>query len=102
MILKTVFFLKLVAKGIVSQQHQPDVRLPITMDILTKTLHALPVIHGNPHKKAVLVLGFYGLIHPGELTEFQHVCLVQGIQLQSHRVMLTLNSSKANSQTNRK
>ena len=57
------FLLKLVAKGIASQQHQPDVRLPITMDILVKMLHALPIVHINPHKvcmyRAVLVAGFY-------------------------------------------
>ena len=44
---------------------------------------------------AVLVVGFYGLMCPGELTESQHVLLVQGVQLQLHRVVLTLNSSKA-------
>ena len=94
------FLLKLVAKGIMSQQCQPDVRLPITMDILVKMLHALPLVHINPHKvcmyRAVLVAGFYGLMCPGELTESQHMLLVQGVQLQSHRVELMLNSSKAN------
>ena len=94
------FLLKLVAKGIASQQRQPDVRLPIMMDILIKMLHALPVEHVNLHEvcmyRAVLVAGFYGLMHPGELTESQHVLLVQDVQLQAHRVVLTLNSSKAN------
>ena len=46
--------------------------------------------------RAVLVTGFYGLMHPVELTEAQHVLLVQGAQLQAHRVVLTLNSLKAN------
>ena len=72
--------LKLVAKGIASQQCQLDVRLPITMDILTKMLHALPVVHINPQEvcmyRVVLVAGFYGLMHLGELTESQHVLLV--------------------------
>ena len=90
-----VFFFKLVVKGIASQQCQPDVRLPITMDILTKMLHALPVVHINPQEvcmyRGVLVAGFYGLMH---------VLLVQGVQLQSHRVVLTLNSSKANKSNN--
>ena len=35
-------------------------------------LHALPVVNINPQEvcmyRAVLVAGFYGLIHPGELT----------------------------------
>ena len=56
------FLLKLVAKGIVSQQHRPDVRLLIIMDILVKMLHALPLVHINPHEvcmyRAVLVAGF--------------------------------------------
>ena len=60
------FLLKLVAKGIASQQHQPDVRLPITMDVLVKMLHALPVVHVNPHEmcmyRVVLVAGLYGLM----------------------------------------
>ena len=63
------FLLKLVAKGIMSQQHQLDVRLPFTMDILVKMLHALPLVHINPHKvcmyRAVLVAGIYSLLHPG-------------------------------------
>ena len=91
-------------KGIVSQQCQLDVRLPITMDILIKMLHALPLVHINPHEvcmyRAVLVTGFYCLMCPGELTESQHVLFVQGVQLQSHRVLLMLNSSKANKSHN--
>ena len=67
------FLLKLVAKGIASQQHLPDVRLPITMDILVKMLHTLPMVHVNPHEvcmyRAVLVVGFYSLMRPRELTE---------------------------------
>ena len=98
------FLVKVVAKGIASQQHQPDVRLLITMDILAKMLHALPVVHINPQEvcmyRAVWVAGFYGLMCPRELTESQHVLLVQGIQLQSHRMVLTLNSSKANKLNN--
>ena len=98
------FLLKLVAKGIASQQRQPDVRLPVTMDILVKMFHALPVVHVNPHEvcmyRAVLIAGFYGLMQPGELTESQHVLLVQGVQLQMHQVVITLNSSKANKSSN--
>ena len=98
------FLLKLVAKGIASQQHRPDIRLPITVDILINMLHALPVIHSNPYEvcmyRAVLVVGFYGLMHPGELTESQHVFLVQEAQLQLHRMMLILNSSKVNKSNN--
>ena len=98
------FLPKLVAKRIASQGHQPDVSLPVTMDILAKKLHALPVVHVNPHEvcmyRVVLIAGFYGLMQPGELTESQHVLLVQGVQLQRHRVVLTLNSSKANKSPN--
>ena len=99
-----VFLLKLVVKGIGSQQCQPNVRLPNTMDKLVKMLHALPVVHINPHEvcmyRAVLVASVHGLMHPGELTESQHLLLVQGVQLQSHRVVLMLNSSKANKSHN--
>ena len=67
-------------------------------------LHALPVVHVNPHEvcmhRAVLVAGFYGLMQLGELTESQHVLLVQGVQLQTHRVVIMLNSSKANKSSN--
>ena len=59
--------------------------------ITVKMLHALPVVHINPQEvcmyRAVLMAGFYGLMHPGELTESQHALLVQGVQLQSHRVV---------------
>ena len=50
--------------------------------------------------RAVLLADFYGLMCPGELTESQHVLLVQGIQLQSHRVVLILNPLKANKSHN--
>ena len=40
--------------------------------------------------------GFFGLMRPGELSESQHVLLVQGVQLQVFRVVLSLNSSEAN------
>ena len=74
------------------------------MDILVKMLHVLPVVHVNLHEvcmyRAVLVAGFYGLIQPGELTESQHILLVQGVQIQPHRVVITLNSSKANKSPN--
>ena len=74
------------------------------MDILVRMLHALPVVHVNPHEvcmyRAVLVAGFYGLMQPGELTESQHILLEQGVQLQTHMVVITLNSSKANKSPN--
>ena len=70
------------------------------MDILVKMLHVLPVVHVKPHEvcmyRAVLVAGFYGVMQPEELTESQHILLVQGVQLQTHRVIIMLNSSKAN------
>ena len=37
---------------------------------------------------------------PGELTESQHMLLVQDVQLQSHGVVLMLNSSKAKKSQN--
>ena len=65
------FLIKLVAKGIAIQQQQPDVRLPITMDILVKMLHAFPVVLVNLQEvcmyRAVSVADFYGLMQPGEL-----------------------------------
>ena len=74
------------------------------MDTLVKMLHALPVVHINPQEvcmyTAVLVAGFYGLMCPGELKESQHVLSVQGVKLQSYRVVLTLNSLKANKSHN--
>ena len=98
------FLLKLVAKGIASQQCQADLRLPITMDILVKMLHALPMVHVNPHEvcmyRVVLIAGFYGSMRPRELTESQHVLLVQGVQCQMHRVVITLNSSEASKSPN--
>ena len=67
-------------------------------------LHALPVVHVNPHEvcmyRAVLVAGFYGLMQQGKLTESQHILLVQGVQHQTHRVFIMLNSSKANKSSN--
>ena len=62
------------------------------------------MVHVNPHEvcmhRAVLVTGFYGLMSPGELTESQEILMVQGVQLQMHRVVISLNSSKANKSQN--
>ena len=59
------FLLRLMLKGVAASLHEPDVRLPITLPVLERMLHALPIIHDNQFEvcmySALLTVGFYGL-----------------------------------------
>ena len=41
------FLLRLTLKGVATTPHELDVRLPITLPVLEKMLHALPLVHDN-------------------------------------------------------
>ena len=42
-----IFLLRLMLKGVAASPHEPDVRLPVTLLVLDRMLHALPSIRDN-------------------------------------------------------
>ena len=65
------FLLKLVLKGVSNSHEQVDVRLPISLDILQSMIMALGMVAASPYEvalyTAVLSVGFFQLLHPGEM-----------------------------------
>ena len=87
-------------KGVVASPHEPDVRLPITLLVLDRMLHALPLIHDNQFEvcmySALLTVGFHGLFHPGELAMSEHLILAENVHIGTNKMVIILPTSKAN------
>ena len=70
------FLLTLTLNGVAASPHELDVRLPITLPVLERMLHALPLVHDNQFEvcmySALLTIGFHGLFYPGELAMSEH------------------------------
>ena len=79
-------------KGVVALPHEPDVRLPITLPVLDRMLHTLPLIHDNQFEvcmySALLTVGFHGLFHPGELAMSEHVILAKNVHIEPRGAIL--------------
>ena len=62
------FLLKFTLKGVAASPHEPDVRLPITLPVLERMQHALPLVHDNQFEvcmySALLTVGFHGFFYP--------------------------------------
>ena len=84
-------------KGVSNLQKQIDVRLPISLDILQHM--ALGMVAANPYDvvlyMAVLLAGFFGLLHPGEMVYSEHALLASNIYISSTKVVCLLPTSKA-------
>ena len=74
--------------------------LPITLLVLEKILHALPLVYDNQFEvcmySALLTLGFNGHFCPGELAMSEHVMLAENIHIGTNKAVIILPSSKAN------
>ena len=91
--------LKLVLKGVSNLQEQIDVRLPISLDILQNMIVALGMVAANPYDvvlyMAVLLAGFFGLLHPGEMVYSKHAVLASNVDISSPKVVCLIPTSKA-------
>ena len=76
-----------------------DVRLPISLDILQSMIMALGMVAASPYKvalyAAVLSVGFFGLLHPGEMVYSEHALTATNIYISSTKVVCLLPTSKA-------
>ena len=63
--------MKKILKGSENLRQSPDVRLPITKDILSKLVAAVPAIIGSPYNasllKAMMSLAYYCFLRIGEI-----------------------------------
>ena len=79
---------------------QPDVWFQITLPVLERMLHALPLVHDDHYEvcmyTALLTLGFHGLFRLGELALLEHVITVENVHIGTDVATIILNSSKAN------
>ena len=79
------FLLKLTLKGVAASPHELDVRHPITLPVLERMLHALPLVHDNQFEvcmySALLTVGFHGLFCPEELAMSEHAILAENVHI---------------------
>ena len=92
------FLLKLTLKGVAASPHELDVRLPITLLVLERMLHALSLVHDNQFDvcmySALLIIGFHGLFHPGELAMSEHAILAENVHIGTSKAVIILPTSK--------
>ena len=66
------FILRMTLKGVASSPHNLDVTLPITLPVLEKMLHALPLVNDNQFEVCMLCsstnIGFSWLTLPGRVS----------------------------------
>ena len=94
------FIIRMVVKGVSTRFPEPDVRLPITMDLLADMWDVLPYIVHDRFQitmfRCMLTLGYHGLLRPGEITYSPHVVKVENMYFVQQQVHIYLTSSKTN------
>ena len=94
------FLLKLTLKGVAASPHELDVRLLITLPVLERMLHALPLVHDNQFEvcmySVLLTVGFHGLFYLGELAMSEHVILSENVHIGTNKVVIIFPTSKTN------
>ena len=78
--------------------HELDVRLPITLLVLERMLHALPLVHDNQFEVcmyfALLTVGFHGLLCPGDLAMSEHAILAENVHIGTNQAVIILPNPK--------
>ena len=92
------FLLKLVLKGVSNSHEQVDVRLPILLHILQNMITALDMVAASPYQVSlyatILLAGFFGLLHPGEMVYSEHALVATNVYISSTKVVCLLPTSK--------
>ena len=85
-------------KGVSTRFPEPDVCLPITLDLLADMWDVLPyIVHDRFQINmfcCMLTLGYHGLLRPGEITYSPHVVKVENVYFVKQHVHIYLTSSK--------
>ena len=90
------FMIALVLRGLTLPEHQEDICLPISI-MLHKMHGVLPLIthaYNATMFAGVLALGFFGLFHPGELTNSPHVIRFENVHVANQAIVIKMLSSK--------
>ena len=94
------FLLKVVLKGVAQSPKEPDVHLPLSLDMLTRMVSVIHLFNPSQYVNfmymPMLTLGFFGLFHLGELTFSQHVMQVDNVTISYLTVVIWLQSLKTN------
>ena len=92
------FVIKKILKGVHKLGSKPDVRLPITSEILAKLVQSLPVIFSSHYTRALLkamfLLTYHAFLRIGELTVRGPGCAHKVVQ-QNHIRFTTANGREA-------
>ena len=77
------FIIRMVVKGVLTRFPEPDVCLPITLELLTDMWDILPYIVHDRFQITMfhymLTLGYHGLLRPVEITYSPHMVKVENI-----------------------
>ena len=92
------FIIKMMLKGVNAKHRDPDVRLPVTRQLLGQMCQVLPCIVRDPYLScmyvSMLTLAYNGLLRPGEFTYSPHVIRVENVWFQNGDEVLYFSSSK--------
>lgn len=96
------FVVQKVALGYKRNSYKPDVRRPITFDILQKISPALDFVCSSPYEtrlfRAAFMLAFFGFLRVGELVGHKHqpdrTLQVNDISVNHHHIILFIRYSK--------
>ena len=92
------FIIKMMLKGVNTKHRDPDVRLPVTRQLLGQMCQVLPCVVRDLYLScmyvSMLTLAYNGLLRPGEFTYSPHVIRVENVWFQNGDVVLYFSSSK--------
>ena len=92
------FMIKMMLKGVSAKHKEPDIRLPVTRQILHQMCEALPLIMPDYYMvqlyKSMLMLAFHALLRPGKFSYSPHVVRIEHVFVDNMGVTIYLASSK--------
>ena len=92
------FVIRMMLKGVTAKHRDPDIRLPVTREILHQMCEALTVVLSDYYMvqlyKSMLTLAFHTLLRPGEFSYSPHVVRIEHVFVDNMGVTIYLTSSK--------
>ena len=90
------FIIRMILKGVTVKHRDPDIRLPMTREILHQMCEALPVVLSDYYMVQLYksMLAFHALLWPGEFSYSPHVVRIEHVFVDNMGVTIYLTSSK--------
>ena len=92
------FVIRMMLKGVTAKHRDPDIRLPVTRQILDQMCEALAVVLPDYFLvqlyKSMLTLAFHALLRPGEFSYSPHVVRIEHVFVDNMGITIYLTSSK--------